>query len=83
MRQKHPEIMPGFFHGDNLNDENETNTLQNVRRFREESKRVDAASRRGQCDFLPQCADDGAAGNGAVITGIKRRKTGDRKHHSR
>ena len=41
MRQKHRDMLPGFFHNDPLNDENETKTLQIVRQFREEYKRVD------------------------------------------
>ena len=42
MRQKQQDILPGFFHDNHLNDDDETKTLQIVRRFREEYKRVDA-----------------------------------------
>jgi hypothetical protein len=35
--------------------------------------------RRRQCDFLPQPANDGAAGNGTGITAVKRMKTRYRK----
>jgi|GEM_PF-5376025 len=41
MRQKHRDLLPGFFHNDPLTDENETKTLQIVRQFREEYKRID------------------------------------------
>jgi len=41
MRQKHNNTLPGFFHNDQRNDENENKTLQIVRRFRDEYKRVD------------------------------------------
>ena len=48
MRQKLRDTLPGFFHNvvalvaqDQINDENETKTLQIVRRFRDEYKRVD------------------------------------------
>ena len=48
MRQKHKITLPGFFHNvvalvapDQLNDENENKTLQIVRQFRDEYKRID------------------------------------------
>ena len=34
--------MPGYFHDDHLNDDDTTKTLQIVRRFREEYKRIDS-----------------------------------------
>ena len=42
MRQKQQDILPGYFHDDHLNNDDETKSLQIVRRFREEYKRVDA-----------------------------------------
>ena len=41
MRQKLRDMLPGFFHNDQINDENENKTLQIVRQFRDEYKRVD------------------------------------------
>ena len=34
MRQKHRDMLPGFFYDDQLNDENETKTLQPIHNFR-------------------------------------------------
>ena len=42
MRQKQQDILPGYFHDNHLNDDDETKSLQIVRRFREEYKRVDS-----------------------------------------
>ena len=48
MRQKHRDMLPGYFHDvvalvvpDQLNDDNDIKTLHIVRQFRDEYKRID------------------------------------------
>ena len=65
MRQKHKNTLPCFFHNDQVNDENETKTLQIVRQFREEYKRVDEQLTKYPAVGTPakqRCRRDGTEG---------------------